>query len=159
MFGVSEKMQNLTILNSKQTKLIRKALEEQFGIEEKLNYVFMLSTKKKVYVINRDVDKIDLTQLRIDVLGLYFGTMMNDGIRLSIEGSQIVGPIAKKGVFELNYEQFELWLTGEDFSVESDLTGLVIIKHENDYIGCGIIKEGTLLNHVSKSRRLIVINN
>ncbi|MBU1201407.1 MAG: hypothetical protein KJ583_01560 [Nanoarchaeota archaeon] len=149
----------MEILNSKQIKNIRSLLEKQFGIVEKLDFVFMINAKGKVYVITREVEKLDLKKLRIDSIGLYFGTLGDDGFRLSIEGSQIIGKFAKKNVLELDDCQFESWLKGEDFEVDTKMSGFVIVKYKKDFVGCGRIREKKLLNYVSKSRRLIVINN
>ncbi|MBU0666778.1 MAG: hypothetical protein ABIC91_00375 [Nanoarchaeota archaeon] len=152
-------MQQLKILNSKETKRILKHLEMQFGFCEKPHLVFMINSKDKIYVINRDVEKIDLSVLRIDCLGLYFGTVCIDGVRLSIEGSQIIGPKSNKNILKLSKQDFEKWLKGEDFEIDTKLSGFVLIKHEKDFIGCGKAKNGLLMNFVPKSRRLKVVNN
>lgn len=151
-------MQNLKILNSKEVKKILKLLEQQFGFREKLEFVFLLNTKDKLYVVNRDIERVELEKLRIDVMGLYFGALMPEGLRLSIEGSQIIGPKAKRNVLEIKDLAFEMWLKGEDFRVDTKLKGFVIVKHSDDFVGCGKIKEGVLMNFVPKSRRLSVVN-
>jgi NOL1/NOP2/fmu family ribosome biogenesis protein len=151
-------MQNLKILNSKEVKRILKLLNEQFGYEEKLECVFLINKKFKVYIINRDISRVDLEALRIDSLGMYLGTYKN-GFRPSIEGSQIVGPKAKKNILEITEEEMNKWLKGEDFNVDTELKGFVLVKHKNDFLGCGNIKEGELFNYVPKSRRLIIVNN
>lgn len=148
----------LTIMNSKEVKNLMHHLSEQFGVNEKLNFVFLLNTKGKVYVLNRDIDRIDYETYWIDSAGLYFGTFQKDGFRLSIEGSQIISEFATKNVLEFTNEQKHEWLKGNDVDVEETLSRLVIVKYENDYFGCGKIKEKILLNSVPKSRRLSVIN-
>ena len=168
-------MQNLKILNSKEKKNILKVLNEQFDYKETLSrksagapkgkllsepdYVFLRNAKDRIYIIHRDMEKMDLEKLRIDSIGIYFATIMPEGIRLSIEGSQIVGKTAKKNILELNEEQFENWLKGIDFELETDMKDFVLIKYKDDFLGCGKIKEGRLLNYVPKARRLSVVNN
>jgi len=152
-------MQHLKILNSKETKRILKLLQQQFGFEEKLDFVFLVNNKDRVYVVNRDIEKVELEKLRINALGLYFGTFINGELRLSIEGSQLIGSKAKKNILDIDDKEFEMWLKGEDFEVSNKLKGFVIVKHKNDFVGCGKIKDGTLLNYVPKARRLIVVNN
>ena len=152
-------MQNLKILNSKEVKNIYKLLESQFGFKEKLDFVFLLSSKDKIYIINRDIEYIDLEKIRINALGLYFASFVIDGLRLSIEGSQIIGPKAKHHVLKLRDLAFEMWLKGLDFKIETEEKGYMIVKHDNDFVGCGKVKEGTLLNYVPKARRLVVVNN
>jgi len=155
----NKNMQNLKILNSKEVKRVRKLLNEQFGFDEKLTFVFMLSKKGKLYIINRDIEKIDFEKLRIDSAGLYFGKLSETDLRLSIEGSQIIGPKANKNILEINNLEFKKWLRGLDFNINSSLNGFVIVKHKEDFIGCGKMNKNRLLNYVPKSRRLININN
>ncbi len=151
-------MKNYTILNSKQVKRIIKVLEQQFGFGGKLDYVFLRTNKGKIYVVNRDIDRIDLDMVRINSMGLYFGELLDSGeLRLSIEGSQIIGPKASKNVFELDDDSLRLWFKGIDFELEDDRNAFVIIKHDEDYCGCGKIKNKKLLNYVGKVRRANLI--
>lgn len=151
-------MQHLKILNSKEVKEVTKLLKEQFGFDEKLSFVFLRSNKDKLYVINREIEMVELEKLRIDALGLYFGKLEH-GLRLSIEGSQIVGPKAKKNIIHINTEEFDSWLKGKDFEVKTDCKGLVLVKYEEEFVGCGRIKNDVLMNFVPKARRLVVVNN
>lgn len=140
-------------------KKIRQTLELQFGFTEKLNYVFLMNNEDKIYVTNRDIADIELDRLRIDFLGLCFGKLANDGIRLTIEGSQIIGPLATKSIIELDGDQFEEWLKGRDIEIKNEGRGIMLIKHEDEFIGCGILKNEKLLNQIPKIRRLVNINN
>ena len=94
-------MQQLTILNSKEKKNISKLISEQFGCDFKFKYEVFMNPKNKIFILNKDVSKIDLDKLRVNSLGLYFGVKYENEIRLSIEGSEIIGKIAKKKVLEL----------------------------------------------------------
>ncbi|MFH1589351.1 MAG: hypothetical protein ABIB43_02170 [archaeon] len=152
-------MQNLKILNSKEVKRILKVFKEQFGYGEKPEYVFLQNANDRIYIIHRDMELMDLTKLRVDALGMYFATIMPEGIRLSIEGSQVVGPKSKRNILELNEEEFEQWLKGIDFEIKTDMKGFVLVKHKDEFVGCGKIKNGILMNYVPKARRLTVVNN
>ncbi|MDP6265579.1 MAG: hypothetical protein QGI00_05705, partial [Candidatus Marinimicrobia bacterium] len=92
-------------------------------------------------------------------IGMYFCETRNDKIRLSIEGSQIVGPKAMKNIVEINSLQVKQWMKGEDLEIENkgDYNGFVIIKHNNDFLGTGKYKDGKVLNYVGKSRRVSII--
>jgi len=94
-----------------------------------------------------------LTKLRINSLGLYFGKIEKDGLRLSIEGSQLIGNKSKKNVIKLDDNQVKEWMAGEVLEIK-DYKGFVIIKHKNDFLGCGKAKEDRILNFVPKTRRL-----
>ncbi len=149
------KMPQLKFLNSKETKEILKSVEEQWGAKLKLDYAILKNNKSRVFIVNRDVEKIELEKLRINSIGMYFCDLEN-GIRLSIEGSQIIGPKATKNVVEINEEQVKQWLKGEDLEIEgkNNYSGFVIIKNKNDFLGTGKFKENKILNYVSKSRRV-----
>src|SRR3989338_5925459 len=150
-------MPELKFLNSKETKEILKLIEEQWGAKLKLDYAFARNSKHRVFIINKDISKIDFSKLRINSVGMYFCDLEN-GIRLSIEGSQIIGPEATKNVVEINEEQIKKWMKGEDLEIENKekCNGFVIIKHENDFLGTGKFKDNRVLNYVSKSRRVSI---
>ena len=50
----------------------------------------MLNEKNRLFVVNKDLAKIDLQKLRIDRIGLYFAEYKNNQIRLSKEGAQLL---------------------------------------------------------------------
>lgn len=140
-------------LNGKETKEITKWLEQNFEADLNLDYYFFKNEGGKVYIVNKELSDIDLTKLRIDSLGLYFCTEMDDGYRLSIEGSQIIGKYAKKNVLAIDDEEMIRWLKGEDLTA-NDINGYYIVKHNKDFVGCCKIKDGRVLNYVPKARRV-----
>src|SRR3990167_7622870 len=144
-------MPELKFLNSKETKEILKLIEEQWGAKLKLDYTFAKNSKNRVFIVNKDINKIDFSKLRINSIGMYFCDLENE-IRLSIEGSQIIGPKATKNVVEVSEEQTKKWMKGGDLEIEDkgNCNGFVIIKHENDFLGTGKFKEYRILNYVSK---------
>ena len=78
-------MQQLKILNSKEKKRIQQQIQKQFDSELKLDYEIFMNPKNKIFILNKEVSLIDLDQLRINSLGLYFGVEYENSIRLSIE--------------------------------------------------------------------------
>ncbi len=146
-------MQNLKILNSKEKKNVLKMIKEQFGAEFQKDYIFFMNPKSRLFILNNEFSKIDIDELRINSLGLYFGEIYNGEIRLSIEGSQLIGNIAKKNILDLNAEEAEKWMKGEDFEIDSVLNGFVLIKNNSDFLGCGRIVNKKLYNYVPKERR------
>ena len=147
-------MPQLKILNSRETKEIYSLIERQWGARLKLDYAFLQNTKNRIFIVNKDISKIDLSKLRINSIGMYFCEIDKLGIRLSIEGSQIVGPKATKNIAEINEEQAKKWLKGEDLEVKGDYSGFVILKYYAYFLGCGKFKEGKVLNYVGKERRI-----
>lgn len=146
-------MPQLQILNSKEKKEILKLIENQWNAKLKLNYAFLKNNKNRVFIINKDISKIELEKLRINSIGMYFCDLEH-GIRLSIEGSQIIGPKATKNIVEIDEEQVKQWFRGEDLEINENFDGFVIIKHKNDFLGSGKFKDGRVLNYVNKSRRI-----
>ena len=147
-------MQKLKILNKKQTKEILNLIKKQFGADIKLDYAFLKNEKGKVYLINKDISKIYIDKIKINSLGLYFAEIRNNEIRLSIEGSQIIGPKATKNIIEMNEQQVKEWMQGNYLEVKSNYNGFLIIKHNDDFLGCGKYRDGKLFNFVSKARRI-----
>src|SRR3989338_8301353 len=153
-------MHQLKILNGKEIKEILKLIEKQWGAKLKLDYAFLKNPKNRVFIINKeDISKIELEKLRINSIGMYFCEIDKLGIRLSIEGSQIIGKKAEKNIVEINEEQAKQWFKGEDLEIKGNYSGFVIIKHNNDFLGNGNYKNGKILNYVSKSRRVSALHN
>ncbi|MBW3013792.1 hypothetical protein KY335_00950 [Candidatus Woesearchaeota archaeon] len=151
-------MMKLQILNTRDVKELKKIISDVWGVDFELEVVFLKSEKRdRIYAVNRDIADIDLSKLRIDTLGLYFGTWNVKGFRLSFEGSRIIGPLAKKNVAELNEKQRDEWIKGQDIEFDSSSKEFLIIKCGADYFGCGKMREGMLYNFVPKTRRLSVV--
>ncbi len=146
-------MQKLKILNTKEIKEIKKKILEQWGVDFKTDLAFLLSSKNRIYLISKDVSKINYEELRMQVVGNYFGEIMKNGeLRLSIEGSQLIGPEATKNVIEI--DDVKGWLFGNDIKTERQEEGFLIVKNNDDFMGTGKIKNKELLNFIPKTRRI-----
>jgi NOL1/NOP2/fmu family ribosome biogenesis protein len=153
-------MKNLKILNTREVKEILNILKKQFGYSEKPDYCWLISPKQKVYIVNSDINKIDLNSVRIDSIGLYFGEYKDKKFRLSLEGSMLIGDKLKKNVVELNVNERNQWLKGEDLIKDlGEEARFIVLKNKDDIIGCGRYKEGRVFNYMPKERRLRVIAN
>ena len=131
-------------------------IKKQWGCDFKEDYAFLQNKDGKVFIVNKDIAKIDFKKIRINSVGLYFAEVRNNEIRLSIEGSQIIGPKAKENIIELNEKEAREWLKGFDLDKEANMENFVIIKHGNDYLGTGKIRDNKIFNFVPKTRRLNV---
>lgn len=151
-------MPELKILNNREIKEIYGVIEKQWGAKIKLDYGFLRNNKNRIFIINKDISKIDTSKLRLNSVGMYFCEDDRTGIRLSIEGSQIVGPKAAKNIIELDDGETRKWFRGEDLEKECrDCKGFVILKNKNDFFGSGKYSNGRILNYVSKTRRISII--
>jgi len=142
----------LTTLKNKDKKLLIKNLEEQFGFLGKLNYSFFVNSNKRVFILNPNVD-IDFSKIHVNSLGLYFANIEKE-LRLSIEGSQLIGPHSTKNILELNETKLKSWISGKDITTQEEFSGFVLIKHNNDFYGTGKYKDNKILNYIPKERRI-----
>jgi len=148
-------MPELKILNNKEIKEIYELIEEQWGAKLKLDYGFLRNNKDRIFIVTKDISKIDTLKLRLNSAGMYFCEVDAKGIRLSIEGAQIIGPEATKNVVELSEEETKKWLKGEELEKEcKGCNGFVILKNKSDFMGTGKYSNGKILNYVSKVRRI-----
>jgi|TARA_B100001971_G_C17961409_1_gene417621 NOL1/NOP2/fmu family ribosome biogenesis protein len=146
----------VAVLERKERKEFLKLLESQFGFTLKLDFAFFKTEKGKIYGVNRDVGLLDLSNVRVNSLGVYLGEVSHGEARLSIEGSQVIGVAATKGVVTVSDSVARMWIKGNDIETDTTETGFVLIKNSSDFLGCGRVKEGVILNFVPKTRYLQV---
>jgi NOL1/NOP2/fmu family ribosome biogenesis protein len=142
-------------LNSKEIKRFLALLEKQWGFVGTLDYVWYQNNRRKLYIVNKEFASLDQALIRVNTCGLYFAEItMKGDLRLSIEGSQMIGKTATRQVLSLDAEQVKHWMYGDDVSVDASLQGFYLLKSGDSFIGCGSCREGKLVNFVSKNRRI-----
>lgn len=155
--------QQLVILNSKDAKKIHEQLREQYGYSGRLDAALFLHPKQeKLYLFTRDIGEFDISTLRIDAMGLYFGAYYQGQLRLTVEGSQIVGPQCTENIIEVTKQEMGRWLSGEKLQlsaleIRQDLPesgAFVIIRCGTDHLGCGKVAGDVVLNYVPKTRHI-----
>ncbi|MEK6961087.1 MAG: tRNA pseudouridine(55) synthase TruB [Nanoarchaeota archaeon] len=155
----------MQVLSKKDQKPIIELMESTWGVKwDKIlgfgnvaneELVMLLSQKEKIYLGTRGMERVPLSDIRINTIGCYFGEYKGGDLRLSIEGAQMIGPSATKNIVELDRSETEQWMKGEMVVKETGLSGFVLIKHGKDFIGCGkITGDGRILNFVPKTRRI-----
>lgn len=147
-------MFNLKVLNKKKIKEVQACLEKQWGASLEGDYVFFVNAENRIYLINRQIGEVDLSKLRVNSLGLYFGQMSGTELRLSIEGTQLVGKTAVKNVFEMKKGVVALWVKGYDIPLDQEGRTMFIMKYQDDYLGCGKLIDKKIINYVPKERRV-----
>lgn len=157
-------MADIEPLNAKQKKELYAILHDHFGTDFKFPGYLFVSQKNKYYAIDEAYKDVAHLKINTKVLGLYVAEINKfKEIRLSIEGSQLVGPTATKNVLELTQEEAEKFIRGEDLDVtDREVSDVYYITYtidrftkSRDYLGCGKVKEGKLLNFISKGRRVV----
>jgi NOL1/NOP2/fmu family ribosome biogenesis protein len=143
-------------LTSTDKKRIIEKLNEQFGITD-LPYLIIQFGKEKLRLYTGILSKEELYHLnneaRIETIGLYFAKYENDGIRLTLDGVQLLKSQITKNILELNNKESEDWLKGNDLDIKTDY-GWKILTHENEFIGCGKSTGEKISNFMPKERRV-----
>lgn len=146
-------------LSHQETQEILSKLNKQFGVQEIPGRLIKIG-KEKIFLFQgnfsdeqiKDLEKITF----IERIGIYFGKIfdLTGEIRLSIEGTQILKNQIIKNIFEINDEQLDSWMQGQELNIQTGLKGIIIIKHNEDYLGCGKASENKIGNFIPKMRRL-----
>lgn len=125
-----------------------KNLLKPYGINYQGTSLF-IRQKDKIYLVSKDIQKINPTDYKIISSGLYIGKIEKFGFRLTIEGTQLLKP--KTNVLQTKNLD---WLQGKDIETKEKFQGFVAIKYKNDFIGSGLYSKGKILNFVPKVRRI-----
>jgi len=150
-------MNFLKILSSKEKQKIVDKLKNQFGIKD-VKGIFVQRGAERLFFFQGDFTKKQIHELErtlpIERVGVYFGKIMQNQIRLSLEGTHILKNQITKNIFELNKEQAEQWMKGNELEIQTGKKGFLIIKYKNDFLGCGKASELKITNFIPKNRRL-----
>lgn len=145
-------MQKQKILNSREAKKIIEIINKQYGTESKMPDFSFLLKEDKLYIVSKDFRDFELT--RIYNIGLYFARVDEGSVRLSIEGSQLIGEHATKNIVVLDKDSIQKWISGFDIETNEKSSDFVLIKYKNDFYGSGKISNGKILNFTPKERRI-----
>lgn len=141
--------------NTDKKRIIQK-LNEQFGINE-IPQLIILFGKEKLRLYSGNLLKEELyhlnNELRVENIGLYFAKWENDEVRLTIDGVQMFKDQITKNILELNNEQALEWLKGNDLDIKMD-NSWKILKHKNEFLGCGKSTGEKISNFMPKERRI-----
>ena len=143
-------------LTSTDKKKIIEQLNKQFGVTD-LPYLIIQFGKEKLRLYSGILSKEELyyldNEIRIENIGLYFAKWETEGIRLTLDGVQLLKNQITKNILELNDKQADEWLKGNDLEIKEE-TGWKILKHKNEFIGCGKSTGEKISNFMPKERRI-----
>ena len=146
-------------------KELERIVEKNYGSRIDLSkfLVFESGKERKVWLLTKKFFEIDLSKLKINSFGLYFGKLKrNEKIHLSTEGAQLVGKNATKNVLELDEASALKFMQGSDLKIKlpknCEAHNFVIIKRKDDILGCSLALEDGIKNLLPKSRRIIGIS-
>ena len=118
---------------------------------------------ERIFLFQGDFNEKEIKNLggltQIERIGVYFAKIIKDKsgkkyIRLSIEASQILKNQITKNIFELNKEQAEKWMMGQELYIKTGKRDFLIMKYKEDFLGTGKASEEKIGNFIPKSRRL-----
>ncbi len=148
---------NLKILSIKEKKKIEEFLKERFGIT-RVAGLLVKRGEERIFLFQGNLNPKQIIELEktipLERVGIYFAKMVREEPKLSIEGVQILKDQIKKNIFELDKEQAEQWMTGQELNIKTGKKGFIIMKYNDDLLGCGNASEEKITNFIPKSRRL-----
>ncbi len=147
----------IKFLKEQERERIIKLLNQQFGIR---NVPFTMARlgKERIIIFSGELSDREILNIdevaHIEGIGLYFAKEEMDGMRLSIEGSQLLKEQITKNIFELDEKQAEQWMMGSEINIKTEKRGFFIMKFKDDFLGTGKISAEKISNFVPKARRL-----
>ncbi len=141
------------IIDDEWEKSVWGLLHNQYGVSQFSGYRLLRSGRKRIRIISEAAFKL-ITQVPCaGPAGLYFGEYRPHVIRPSMDGAQLIGPYATKGVITITKEQTKNWLQGQSIETADEQRGYVIVSDGHRFLGCGSLSKGILLSFVPKVRR------
>jgi NOL1/NOP2/fmu family ribosome biogenesis protein len=147
----------IKFLNEREKERIIRILNQQFGIKD-VPFSLVKLGKERIIVFSGEISEREILDIdevaHIEGIGLYFAKEEMDGIRLSIEGSQLLKNQITKNIFNLDSKQAEQWMLGQEINIDTDKKGFFVMKYKEDMLGTGKISNNRITNFVPKPRRL-----
>ncbi len=148
----------LHIFSNQERQDILKELNEQFGIKE-IPGILIKIGQERIFLyqgsLNEDqLRKLEDEKIFIERVGVYFGKIQEDGIRLSIDGADLMKSQITKNIFEISEQEVDTWMHGSELNISTGLHGFIIIKHKKDFLGTGKASQSKITNFIPKARRL-----
>jgi len=147
----------MKIFTSKEKEKLVAQLNKQFGIKE-IEGIFSMRGQERLFLFSGDfsikqIREIEST-LPIERVGIYFGKFMDNKVRLSIEGVHALKSQITKNIFELDDEQLDLWMKGNELNIKTGKHDFLIMKYKDNFVGCGKASAEKITNFIPKNRRL-----
>ena len=131
-------------------------LENQFGIE-KIPGMLIEAGREKTRLFTGSLSREELIELdkicRIELIGLY-AVKKEDTYRISLDSIYLFEDQITKSIVELTEEEANQWMRGKDLEKETQ-SGVVVIKFNDYFLGCGKSNGKIIFNYVPKNRRIM----
>ena len=147
----------MRILNKKEVKKIENKINGIYNSDLSLSKSVVLEKpyKKEIWISSKDIFKTNLNNLNIFSIGMYLGRIEKH-VKLSVEGSQLVGATAKKNVCEIE----NVWDFIRGFKIEPtkkikcDENQYVIVRYNENVVGSAKLKNNQLESILPKNRKI-----
>jgi len=148
-------------MSNEEKRELEGIIQKNYGTKIKFREVLLKTKKGKIWMFYEDFPEVWWKKLRINSVGLYLGKLKrNYKIKLSLEGAQIVGKYAEKNIIEVDEDELKRFLSGENiekfYPVNAERNNFVLVKHKDDIVGVGILRDGYVENLLPKIRRIIL---
>jgi len=148
---------NMKFIKSGEKKRLLKELKERFGIEKLDSWILVETGKKKIRGFSGNMTREEIKELseisNLEILGTYLVRKETTVLRLGFDATQILKDKITKGIFELSDSQLESWMNGNNIN-ENVEKGIYVLRHADDFVGCGISNGEKIINFVPKERRI-----
>jgi NOL1/NOP2/fmu family ribosome biogenesis protein len=146
---------NCKFIKTPEKRKIIKELNNQFGIKE-LPYLLIETGKEKIRAFSGSLSKEEILELaesaNIEIIGIYI-LRKEQEFRLSFDAPHILKKQITKNIIEIDETQAKEWMKGNDLQIK-EKKGTFVIKHKDDFLGCGKSNGETIFNYVPKDRRI-----
>ncbi|MBU2616497.1 MAG: hypothetical protein KKB79_00765 [Nanoarchaeota archaeon] len=154
---VSDKFVPMRIVAMKDRERVVSELQERFGIKD-VPGTMVMRGRERLYFYSGNFESWKLKKLEENVIiervGVYFAKMVDDKIKLSIEGVSLLRNQITKNIFEMDDKSMDDWIRGRDLNIRTGLNGFLVMKNGNDFFGIGKASENKIGNFIPKSRRV-----
>jgi len=154
---VSDKFVPMRIVAMKDREKVVSELQERFGIKD-IPGTIVMRGRERLYLYSGNFESWKLKKLEDNVIiervGVYFAKMVDDKIKLSIEGVSLLRNQITKNIFEMDDKSTDDWIRGRDLNIKTGLYGFLVMKNKNDFFGIGKASENKIGNFIPKSRRV-----
>jgi len=149
----------MKLLSKEEVNRIISLLKEYYGIKEIPfdieDFIFIKNKEDKIFILRKDFQRF-LKKLKLSNNGLYILRIEKNGIRLSIEGSQLFGNFSEKRVIEHSLKDFYYVSKEEkEIKVEHE-NGFYILKDGKDFGGSLEVRKGVVKDFIPKDRKIYV---
>lgn len=144
-------------IKSSEKRKIEAELEELYGIDSLPEYLLIEAGKKRIRAFSGSLSKEEIMLLsravKVELVGIYLISKKDEEARLNFDAVSLLKDKITKNVLEINEEQFQNWIRGQDLELETQ-RGTVVIKYKNDFIGVGKSNGEKVFNYIPKERKL-----